>query len=715
MTSTAPSFEEVKAAMHAASLRVGMELLPAAKQVGNRLVVGGVHGSPGKSMAIELEGPKALQWFDQATGEGGDAIDLWVAVRGVSKRAAVEEAAEFLGVVSGAIRPDRRLSRSSYPDVEPAEPPRRKRPRSEDEDEPLDWQKCLQDFAVGNHAEGYVAWRGGTVEFAQRMNEEGMLGIFNDCFAWPVHDAAGKVVGCHYATRRPKPAPKYLFYPKGVEKMLLVVGDPKTANHTLIGESQGDIYAALDSLGYHEEPDVYAAIITRGLSSDISSFDIPAIIAIPQNDPEEKRNKKTQRTPAEQWLENIRESRHKSTRILVGKIPAEFKDANDWIKENKPTLQETRKRLIETARSPLMAMTQSLDELAGRAGKDDPTSLIGYERRWLGKGTSFIITGPGGIGKSTLIMSMAAHWAAGASWHGIKPRRALKVLIVQAENDDGDLAEMGAAALEALALELSPAEIKHAKLNLLVQQEAGRTGEKFAVWLEEMITESGCDLVIIDPLLSYVGADLARQEVASHFFRELMQPILHRTGVIMGFVHHTGKTSSDAKARSNWSITDYQYIGMGSSELSNWPRATACLLPVPGHKGVFRFMLTKRGNRAGMTSKFSASCVDEIHLSHSTVGLGWAEVSKPEPEPAKTGGRKRTITEGDVLMAIGHPSTMIAKDRLVADLMAAYFTSDRTVRNTLNELLRKGLIEIAKTEPRPGGGPPVQYIRCLPS
>ena len=121
--------------------------------------------------------------------------------------------------------------------------------------------------------------------------------------------------------------------------------------------------------------------------------------------------------------------------MLVGRIPTEFKDANDWIRDGKVTQVQVRRRLVEVARSPMLQDSWDVGELVRHRfemkDSGDPASLIGYERRWLGKGTSFIITGPGGIGKSTLIMSMAAHWAAGASWHGIKPRKPLKVLIVR--------------------------------------------------------------------------------------------------------------------------------------------------------------------------------------------------------------------------------------------------------------------------------------------
>jgi 5S rRNA maturation endonuclease (ribonuclease M5) len=59
-----------------------MYLFPRGKRQGTRFVVGNVHGDAGDSLVIELEGPKRGVWIDFATGESGDVLALWAAVRG---------------------------------------------------------------------------------------------------------------------------------------------------------------------------------------------------------------------------------------------------------------------------------------------------------------------------------------------------------------------------------------------------------------------------------------------------------------------------------------------------------------------------------------------------------------------------------------------------------------------------------------------------------
>ena len=53
-----------------------------------------------------------------------------------------------------------------------------------------------------------------------------------------------------------------------------------------------------------------------------------------------------------------------------------------------------------------------------------------------------MIVGQSGIGKSSFAMQMAINWALGKATFGIAPECPLRSLIVQAENDRGDIAEM---------------------------------------------------------------------------------------------------------------------------------------------------------------------------------------------------------------------------------------------------------------------------------
>lgn len=74
------------------------ELLPKGRRVGHEWKCGGISGDPGDSLSVHLTGEKAGVWADFQSGEKGDLIGLWMAVRGLSLAAACSEALGYLGI-----------------------------------------------------------------------------------------------------------------------------------------------------------------------------------------------------------------------------------------------------------------------------------------------------------------------------------------------------------------------------------------------------------------------------------------------------------------------------------------------------------------------------------------------------------------------------------------------------------------------------------------
>ncbi len=93
--------------------------------------------------------------------------------------------------------------------------------------------------------------------------------------------------------------------------------------------------------------------------------------------------------------------------------------------EDKPNLPPPEARLVGALVTPV---------------DGDPNELLKF--RFLCRGGALLIVGPAGVGKSTLAMQAALCWAIERDFFGIVPARPLRSLMIQSENDEGDLAEM---------------------------------------------------------------------------------------------------------------------------------------------------------------------------------------------------------------------------------------------------------------------------------
>ena len=85
-------------------------LLPQGKRQGQEWRAGSTGGEPGESLGVHLSGDKAGVWADFSTGQSGDLIGLWMAVKGLDLREACKEAMDYLGIREDRIDPPPRKS-----------------------------------------------------------------------------------------------------------------------------------------------------------------------------------------------------------------------------------------------------------------------------------------------------------------------------------------------------------------------------------------------------------------------------------------------------------------------------------------------------------------------------------------------------------------------------------------------------------------------------
>lgn len=295
-------------------------------------------------------------------------------------------------------------------------------------------------------------------------------------------------------------------------------------------------------------------------------------------------------------------------------------------------------------------MEQEMDELGQEiqvkdllefVPADDKTTILG--NRWLCRGGSCLFVGQSGIGKSSLEMQLAILWALERPAFGICPSKPLKSLIIQAENDLGDISEMFQGVWEGMQLGNSPELIRQAQDNIVFRKINSHTGRAFLQVLRRLIDKYKPDLVWLDPVLAYIGDDISKQSVCSEFFRNGLNPIADATGVAWMILHHTGKPPKDPKSKAGWNLGDYSYEGMGSSDLTNWARAVCVLSRFD--ENLFELKFPKRGRRAGARDT-KGNATNSVWLNHSKQGICWHQSDEPTEDQVKEVKAKHKATSG---------------------------------------------------------------------
>jgi hypothetical protein len=572
-------------------------------------------------------------WKCHAGCGEGDEIDFLQRQEGLDNRAAIHRYLSLAGVETrhcSTLRP-----------VLTVTPP------------PFDWEACVAALAADEMV-ALAEQRGYRRNLFLELKDFKFIGLHRGGIAFPVHDDTGAVIGAHY--RRPDGSWRYT---AGAGATPLTFGSSLAqARQVHVFESQWDAIAVLDRL------ELYATrgavlFITRGASNGAlvrGRFPKDAkIYAWPQNDADEKRDQQG-RTPAEKWLEDVIE--HCAGPVRVVRTPTAHKDVNDWIRAGGDAANLAQAVAVAQPHDPLRSL-MDITPPAAEAGH----TVLGD--RFLCRGGAMIFVGPSGIGKSSASMQQDILWSLGREAFGIQPERPLRILTIQAENDDQDLAEMRDGVIR--GLRLSEEEAALVRERVFYESESGRTGAEFIAWVEKRLAMGRFDLVRIDPLQAYTGGDVREPALLASFLRTGLGPVLQRQQLAGILNHHTPKTTH--RDTSLWRNSDWMYAGAGGAEITNWARAIMVIDPtyLPH---TYRFIAAKRGARIGW---FDDGGEREFfrYFCHASDGLYWRAATPQdiaEAEEAAERARNRGVPESEAadLKALIPKTGSIGKNELLS-------------------------------------------------
>jgi hypothetical protein len=340
--------------------------------------------------------------------------------------------------------------------------------------------------------------------------------------------------------------------------------------------------------------------------------------------------------------------------------------------------------------APPRPVAKTLAEIATQ-DTGDPGELLRH--RFLCKGGGMLLVGSTGIGKSALAMQLAVAWALGRSEIGIEPVGPLKSLFVQAENDDWDLVEMRDGVARGMGL--SDEKRNTAFGNVLVFTEDSRSGTVF--WestVRPLLEDNRPDLLWIDPALAYLGGDANAQAEVGTFLRMGLTPLLREFecgGIVL---HHTNKPPPPGSQHAPAS-GDPAYLGTGSAEWANWPRAilTLRLTRTPE---VFELWAAKRGKRLGWTSVTGDPTLAKA-IAHSQLPgtIHWREMTDEECDEirGKVAGkykRGRPPATPEDLVALVPAEGTIEKSQLTDYVAPENGFSVRRAKAVLTRLVSSG-------------------------
>ncbi len=515
-------------------------LFPNGKTRGRQFVIGDLQGNPGKSLVVELEGPKAGMWIDFATGESGDIFDLWAASHGLDSHRQFPDLVRKIARWLGDAPPATVTSPSRKPPVDDLGP----------------WSA-----------------------------------------KWDYHDGEGRLIACVYRydtedgkeyrpwdvrerkMRAPNPRPLYN-QPRLLLADEVVLVEGEKAADALI--SQG-IAATTAMNGANAPVD----------KTDWSPLKDKRVLIWPDKD-----------EAGIQYAERARDVLLRSgvASVAILEPPAdkpEKWDAADAVAEKMDVtdfLQSAPRSEAHSAPGiPVFSLGQMLADTSPM-----PDDLI--EPRVLTPGGMIVFGGAPKVGKSDFLLTMLTHMAAGEPFLELNPPRPLRIFYLQAEVQYHYLRErFQAMNLPKAVVRKAAGNLKVTPQLKLVFNDDGMAVVLTA--MRKAFTEPPLDVLVIDPIRNVFdggpeGASENDNNAMLFFLRERVEQLRDAVNPEAGIIlaHHTKKISKKQ-------VEEDPFLALSGAGSLRGYYTTGMLLYRPDESRTDRMLVFELRNGPGIATK----------------------------------------------------------------------------------------------------------------
>lgn len=607
-------------------------LFPQGHLKGGKFYVGDIDGAPGRSLVVEMDGPRRGLWFDFAEGLGGDVFDAWALSHGLSV------SRDFAQIL----------------------------------DDVRQWLGMASAHQVTRHAMAPAIK-------AQPIDE---LGPYTA--KWDYHDQGGKLIAIVY--RYDPPSGKE-YRPWDVSARMWRAPTPRPLfNIPAIGQAKQVVLVEGEKAACAlMEQGIVATTAMNGAKAPIDKTDWSPlqgrhVLIWPDKD-----------APGWAYAQGAAQACvHAGCTSVAILMPPEIKpekwDAADAIDEGMDCADwiQTAQRQVLKAAAPELAtytLAQFLDD-----DSEPPDDLIAP--RVLTPAGLLVFGGAPKVGKSDFLLSWMVHAAAGAKFLGMTPSRPLRVFYLQSEVQYHYLRE------RLKGIRLSTSRLVDARKNFVATPQLNLIldGEGLVMVIEAMKRQfdgSAPDVIVVDPIRNvFDGGDIGGENdnAAMLYFlqrriEELRRAVNPNAGVVLA--HHTRKLN-----KKLFEEDPFQAFS-GASSLRGF-YSTGMLLYRPDESRTTRQLIYELRNGAALPNMYVDKVKGEWHevtSSHRLINQAFGE--KLDAERA----RKRDAIQQLILDEAEAGRVYTANQFAEAFEGKAGLGAKRTINERLAVLNTKGYVK----------------------